>query len=331
MPIRSRQPLGGRTWRGLRHGIAPRGIRASAEARKRQRDAVSGEDDDRPKVTSAASAASAAGHGLVHRREGRLIRQTKEAHRSTVPDAGETAERRIIRQKQTLFNFCRPRREAKNAHRAGRGAVVGIDVILLGDANGRYYDDGTPGTPGHGGYARITDFNPAQDRLRLFGGGYLLGPSPVSGVSGTALFHDSDGNGTLDPDADELIATLGTAAITAANTLDTAESPAPMDIARAGIGDIATSIGPDGSLQVTFTANASLPAGLILELETSRDLGAADPWHPVATRFGDGPWYGPARSTAAPPSGGKAEVTLSLPKPAGDLGRAFARFRLREG
>ncbi|MEZ5301990.1 MAG: hypothetical protein R3F11_15295 [Verrucomicrobiales bacterium] len=272
----------------MRHGIAPRGIRASAEARKRQRGAVSGEDDDRPKVTSAASAASAAGHGLVHRREGRLIRQTKEAHRSTVPDAGETAERRIIRQKQTLFNFCRPRREAKNALRAGRGAVVGIDVILLG-------------------------------------------PSPVSGVSGTALFHDSDGNGTLDPDADELIATLGTAAITAANTLDTAESPAPMDIARAGIGDIATSIGPDGSLQVTFTANASLPAGLILELETSRDLGAADPWHPVATRFGDGPWYGPARSTVAPPSGGKAEVTLSLPKPAGDLGRAFARFLLREG
>ncbi|MEZ5302669.1 MAG: hypothetical protein R3F11_18840 [Verrucomicrobiales bacterium] len=75
---------------------------------------------------------------------------------------------------------------------------------------------------------RITDFNPAQDRSRLFGGGYLLGPSPVSGVSGTALFHDSDGNGTLDLDADELIGDPGTAAITAANTLDTAESPAPM-------------------------------------------------------------------------------------------------------
>jgi hypothetical protein len=35
---------------------------------------------------------------------------------------------------------------------------------------------------------------------------YLLGASPVGGVAGTAIFHDSNFDGGLDPAHDELIA-----------------------------------------------------------------------------------------------------------------------------
>ena len=88
---------------------------------------------------------------------------------------------------------------------------AGADTFVLGDAGGRFYDDRSSLTPGVKGYAQIDDFTPSQgDRLKLKGAEaeYFIGASPVAGAAGTALFHDSDLDGLLDPAHDELLAVL---------------------------------------------------------------------------------------------------------------------------
>ncbi|MEL7356080.1 MAG: calcium-binding protein [Cyanobacteria bacterium J06560_6] len=56
-------------------------------------------------------------------------------------------------------------------------------------------------------YALITDFNKAEDRIELMGsaGWYVLGASPINGVSGTAIYADINSNGWVGAD-DELVA-----------------------------------------------------------------------------------------------------------------------------
>lgn len=208
---------------------------------------------------------------------------------------------------------------------------AGADIFVLGDANGRFYDDGNPATPGLGDYAKITDFNPAQDKLKLFGSGYLLGPSPIAGVSGTALFHDSNGNGTLEPATDELIATLGTAAITEANTLAQPEPVTPPTIESSGVTGIdmnLTGTGPSLSPQITFSMNQTLRPGVTLELLASSDLGGQDLWRVIASKTGDSAWFGPASTTVTTPSGGKVNATITIPTLPGEHTRYY-RFQVR--
>ena len=103
---------------------------------------------------------------------------------------------------------------------------AGADTFVLGDADFRFYDDRSSLTPGTDGYARIADFTPsAGDRLKLHGTAaeFLLGNSPLAGVPGTAIFHDTDFDGLLDPAHDELIAILDSPdALTHLNTIDVA-------------------------------------------------------------------------------------------------------------
>lgn len=56
-------------------------------------------------------------------------------------------------------------------------------------------------------YALITDFNPGEDRIELTGsaGRYLLGASPINGISGTAIYADTNSNSSLGGE-DELVA-----------------------------------------------------------------------------------------------------------------------------
>jgi hypothetical protein len=57
-------------------------------------------------------------------------------------------------------------------------------------------------------YARIKDYNQAQDIIKLTNGkSYYLGGSPGGIVSGTSIFIDNDGIGGL-TSKDELIANL---------------------------------------------------------------------------------------------------------------------------
>lgn len=103
---------------------------------------------------------------------------------------------------------------------------AGADTFVLGDAVFRFYDDRSSLTTGTDGYVRIADFSPAAgDKLKLHGTAaeYLLGISPVAGVSGSALFHDTDLDGLLDPIHDELMAILDSPdPLTPANTIDDA-------------------------------------------------------------------------------------------------------------
>jgi Ca2+-binding RTX toxin-like protein len=103
---------------------------------------------------------------------------------------------------------------------------AGADTFVLGDVDFRYYDDRSSLTPGTEGYARIVDFTPTDgDKLKLKGGAaeYFLGASPVAGLPGTALFHDTDFDGLLDAAHDELLAILESPdALTPANTIHAA-------------------------------------------------------------------------------------------------------------
>ncbi len=100
------------------------------------------------------------------------------------------------------------------------------DTFVLGDVDFRYYDDRSSLTPGTDSYAHIVDFTPtAGDKLELKGTAseYFLAPSPVAGVPGTGLFHDTNFDGLLDVAHDELLAILESPdALTHANTIDAA-------------------------------------------------------------------------------------------------------------
>ncbi len=103
---------------------------------------------------------------------------------------------------------------------------AGADTFVLGDVDFRYYDDRSSLTPGTNAYARIVDFTPSQgDKLKLKGAAteYFLAASPVAGLSGTALFHDTNFDGLLDPTHDELLAILESPdVLTPANTVHAA-------------------------------------------------------------------------------------------------------------
>ncbi len=103
---------------------------------------------------------------------------------------------------------------------------AGADTFVLGDADFRYYDDRSSLTPGTDSYARLVDFTPSQgDKLRLKGTAaeYFLGTSPIPGVTGSALFHDTNFDGLLDATHDDLLAILESPdVLTPANTIHAA-------------------------------------------------------------------------------------------------------------
>ena len=77
----------------------------------------------------------------------------------------------------------------------GRGTIDqligggGNDRFLLGDASGRFYDDGDNATSGSTDYAFIKDFA-AGDLIQLAGraSDYILGTARVEGFTGTAIY-----------------------------------------------------------------------------------------------------------------------------------------------
>ncbi|WP_085633635.1 S8 family serine peptidase [Marivita cryptomonadis] len=90
----------------------------------------------------------------------------------------------------------------------------GEDVFELGDSRGIFYDDDNPrsGNNGKNDYALITDFMIGVDKIQLSltGAGtsifdeYFLVAWTQSGVTGTGIFHDTDGAGRFDS-KDEMI------------------------------------------------------------------------------------------------------------------------------
>ena len=85
---------------------------------------------------------------------------------------------------------------------------AGSDTFILGNTANIFYDDGNPLNMGKTDYARIKDYNQAQDIIKLTNGkDYYLGGSPGGIVSGTSIFIDNDGIGGL-TSKDELIANL---------------------------------------------------------------------------------------------------------------------------
>ena len=157
------------------------------------------------------------------------------------------------------------------------------------------------------------------------GGGDLARP-------GTSLHHDTNGNGTLDPAGDELIAILASPeALTPANTLGTAAYARPTDFASIALEAIQTKLVDDGSgarFVLQFSILEPMPSGLLLEIQASTDLGLTNPWQSVASKRGPEPWASPSAVNVSSPSGGKVVITVPCLQPVRDVPRQSYRFRL---
>ena len=97
---------------------------------------------------------------------------------------------------------------------------IGADRFILGDARGRFYDDGNTANAGRTDYVLITDFTVGQDKLQLEGAAanYYIAASGVTGVTGIGLYAEQGAT-------DELIAIIrssNTTVLSAANTVSTA-------------------------------------------------------------------------------------------------------------
>ncbi len=86
---------------------------------------------------------------------------------------------------------------------------VGSDRFILGSSTQVYYNDNNDAQPGLGDYAAIVDFDLAADIIQLEGSAtrYLLGKSPISGLNGTAIYLDTNNDGSLNS-SDELIGAI---------------------------------------------------------------------------------------------------------------------------
>ena len=209
------------------------------------------------------------------------------------------------------------------------------DTFVLGLLGTPSYDDGDASTPGHEGYALITDFTPSQsDRLRLAGAAaqYRLGVSPFH-PDDDALYHDSNGNAVLDPESDELIAILQSAeTLTSANTIGNAVYQNAIDPSVVGLTavPVATVIaGASGpQLGAEFCILESPPSNVRIEIIASNDLGIDDPWTVIASKTGTGAWTGPAQVSVSPPANGRVDIRVTdvpqAPRPA----RRFMAVRL---
>ncbi|MDY6940806.1 MAG: calcium-binding protein [Cyanobacteriota bacterium] len=83
---------------------------------------------------------------------------------------------------------------------------AGADSYVLANEDITYYNDGDSNTPGLNDYAVLADFNTAEDSIQLNASTqYVTGASPVNGVTGTAIYIDSNGDG-LQGAGDELVA-----------------------------------------------------------------------------------------------------------------------------
>ncbi|HTL58763.1 MAG TPA: calcium-binding protein [Candidatus Limnocylindrales bacterium] len=202
---------------------------------------------------------------------------------------------------------------------------TGADIFVLGNKNGPLYDDKVVNNPGLTNYAVIEDFHPSEgDRLRLYGNTneYFLGPSPVAD-SGTALYYDSDGNGSLNTAVDELIAILqSNEALTVANTIATALPPESASSITAQFTQPKITLNPNGTIDIKFSAPPALPPGYSVEMQSSTSLGLTDPWTAIATWNGKPTWTGSAIVLIAPGSGGSDSITV-LVQPTGEPKRFF--------
>ncbi|AFY73019.1 VCBS repeat-containing protein [Synechococcus sp. PCC 7502] len=89
----------------------------------------------------------------------------------------------------------------------GNAGNAGNDTFILGSSTLAFYNDGNDNNAGLGDYALIKDFSSTLDKIQLYGAAnlYVLGTSPIGGVSGTAIYLDTNSNGAFSS-TDELIA-----------------------------------------------------------------------------------------------------------------------------
>lgn len=69
----------------------------------------------------------------------------------------------------------------------------GVDTFAFGNYHGNLYSNG-----GDSDYGVITDFDPSNEIVRLDMGNYSFGASPIAGISGTAIYDNSELIGILE-------------------------------------------------------------------------------------------------------------------------------------
>lgn len=106
----------------------------------------------------------------------------------------------------------------------GKGSIdqltggAGVDLFILGDSRGYFYNDGNNKLSGKNDYGIISDFA-AEDFIQLRGGSYWLASTTITGLTGQGLYLDTNANARFDT-TDEMIGLVqgpGSASLSSSN------------------------------------------------------------------------------------------------------------------
>jgi hypothetical protein len=165
---------------------------------------------------------------------------------------------------------------------------------------------------------------------------YFLTNSPIGGIIGSALYHDSNGNTNFDAGTDELIAILqSTETLTFSNTVNNAIFSLAVDPALVGLitNSLQAAVTSDGAEQhfsVSFSIFDPMTNGVVLEIQSSTDLGVDDPWRTIASKTGSAAWVGSATISVGPPANGRVTVIVTEAQPITREPKQFFRARLSQ-
>ncbi|MEP6663526.1 MAG: hypothetical protein ABJC04_07655, partial [Verrucomicrobiota bacterium] len=163
---------------------------------------------------------------------------------------------------------------------------------------------------------------------------YFLTNSPIAGISGWALYHDSNGNTNFDVATDELIAILqSTETLTVSNTINNAlytlfVDPGVVGLTTNSLQTTVTNDGAEKHFAVTFSILEPMTNGVTLAIQSSTDLGVDDPWLTIASKIGAAAWTGSATISIGTPANGRVAVSITDPQPIFSGPKKFFRAQL---
>ena len=127
------------------------------------------------------------------------------------------------------------------------------------------------------------------------------------------------------------IAARGADSLTIHRFFGAASFPAALNFSDVGLSAVEpgfSGVVGNSAFALRFSMLDSIPAGVLMEVQASRDLGLTDPWHTIGSRSAATGWTGAAIFTTTPATAGKSNVTLTPLLTAPELPKQPFRIRI---